>query len=81
LDNFDSKNIDFKRGETFIISDTAALKLYENNITLRRLMDERKLVYLENKICINSPKYVAVDQDNMWLTEYAKAIQRNAAFL
>jgi hypothetical protein len=72
LDNFDSKNLDFKRGETFIISDTAALKLYENNITLRRLMDERKLVYLENKICINSPKYVAVDQDDMWLTEYAK---------
>jgi hypothetical protein len=72
LDNFDSKSLDFRRGETFIISDTAALKLYESNITLRRLIDERKLIYLENKICINSPKYIATNEDEMWLTEYAR---------
>ena len=72
LNNFDSKNLDFRRGETFIISDTAALKLYESNITLRRLIDDRKLIYLENKICINSPKYIATNEDEMWLTEYAR---------
>ena len=35
------------------------------------MIDERKLIYLENKI-INSPKYIATNEDEMWLTEYAR---------
>lgn len=73
LVNFDSENFIFRKGETFIISDAAALRLYEKNITLRKLIDERKLIYIENKICINLPKYIEGFGEQISLTDYARA--------
>lgn len=72
LENFDTENFIFRKGETFIISDVAALKLYETNITLRGLIDQRKLIYIENKICVNLPKYIEKNEETICLTGYAK---------
>lgn len=73
IENFNSNNHNLNRGESYIINDAAALKLYESNINIRNLIDQRKIVYVENRFCLNSPEYIQISNDHVRLTNYAKS--------
>ena len=62
--------------QTYVIDRASYEKLYHNNSDFAELIDSGKYVYLGYVVCINDPKYVAVDfssgRAELKLTDYAR---------
>ena len=62
--------------QTYVISRASYEKIYRNNSDFAQLINSGKYIYLGYVVCINDPKYVAVDfssgRAELKLTDYAR---------
>lgn len=60
------------KNQTYVIDERNAIFVIYKDITLRELFFENKIIYANCMVCLNTPKYVELNENGMpILTEYA----------
>lgn len=70
---FQLKNNEINKAKTHLISFKDAIHLYKNNKTINKLVNDNKIVFIDNFYILNNPKYVKRKDNIIELTDYARS--------
>lgn len=71
---FEGANLVHYNTKEYLVSFKNAIKLYSKNPTLRKLLDERKIVYANGFFVLNNKLYIEYDENKkIVLTDYARS--------